>query len=238
MEQYRLSKQGIRTLTGKSLRKSLVITLFALSALIVMGPLNVTTGALTVTPMWYVVPVLFGLMLYGMLRNDRRLREVLQQYTISLTGQSITREQGRMPALEIPLSDITAIYQKPDGLLIVAGRTTADLIVLMPELENFGELEAKMKAIRSFSTVEKDNLLQRYPIQVVLAALTVIITFYLSQNKVVQYVAGIPLIAAAAWGIWQLFKARNTQHALRRSGWALMVILLCLIFSILLRLVR
>lgn len=235
MQQFRLSEQGIRSLSQKGLRKSLMIMLFAMVAILVMGPLNVNTGVIQITPFLYALPVLLGVMLFSIIRNNKRLRELLGGYVITVEQAAIARTQGGT-TLTIPFAEISGIYEKRDGLLIVAGRTSNDLIVLMPELEGFAELKAAMATLQEFSPIPKETVFQRYPIQIVLVALTIMIIFYLAQNKILAYTAGIPLVFGAAWAITQLWRVRNTQHPLRRSAWALMVIMICIIGSVVLKL--
>ncbi|WP_295127683.1 hypothetical protein [uncultured Chitinophaga sp.] len=236
MQQFRISAEGISQLTRKGFYKSFSIVLFALAALFVMGPLNVDTGEIKVTPLLFAIPVLLGVMIYSIIRSNNRLRLVLNQYSIQLDQTSITRRQAQTPELHIPFADISGIYQKKDGIIIVAGRNASDLIVVMPELEGYGQLLTILQNIRPFAPLPKETLFQQYPIHTALTALAIMIVFYMTHNKLVALGTGIPLILLAGWAVYKLWSLRGTKSKLRRSTWAFMAILLVIIGSVALKL--
>lgn len=236
MQQFRISIEGISALSKRSFYKSLSIVFFALVALFVMGPLNVDTGEIKVTPLLFAIPVLLGIMIYSLTRSNSRMRLMLSKYCIVLDDSSITRLQAQSPELRIPFADIRGIYKKEDGIIIVAGRTTSDMMVIMPELQGYEQVEATLLNIMPFSPLPKETIFQRYPIHVALASLAVMIVFYMSHQPIVCWLTGVPLVAMAAWAIYKLWALSNTEHKARRSTWAFMAILLVITGSVVLKL--
>lgn len=201
-----------------------------------MGPLNIDKGTIQVTPLLYAIPILLGIMGYNVYKSYVKMKTSLQGYTITTDNNLITREQPGLPTVSIYLNEISGIYQKKDGIVIVAGRTSSDLMVVLPQVENYQQLDAFLRTIQPFSPLPKETPFQKYPIQLSLIALAIMIIFYSTQQKSISWAAGLPLAAMAIWIINKLWFLKSTDSRFKRSTWALLVIMLCIIASVAMKL--
>ena len=85
----------------------------------------------------------------------------MESYTLTITNNLITREQFITPTISIYFNEVSEISQQKNGTLTIKGRESSDLIVVLPQIDNYNDL---IKSLEQISTVVKKDVsfLEKY----------------------------------------------------------------------------
>jgi hypothetical protein len=166
--------------------------------------------------------------------KSRKKIEISESLIITISENSILREQKRSPSLEIAFKDLNEINRQKNGDLIVKGKTSDDIILIPFHIENLISLENSLYKIRPISNDSDPSSSLMFFLTTLLIVVSIFLLFTV-KNKIIDVTAGIIITSLLIWQSYRMRKRRFPDDRIRRYRLIGMLFTLLVILAVLLK---
>jgi hypothetical protein len=227
MKQFKIRENGFKEIRKQTLVRTIpLLTIAAIGGLLIseFNPAYDNISDINVLP--YVIAILIGTLVIGLSIGIKRQKAIYDKYELILDENSITREQGNTSTIRILFTDIKKITKDSNGGLIINGLKLSNTILVPAQIDDMASLENILQAKCSTQISMSKPLMQRLIIPLVLVLLGLMVTTYISTNKILVSVFGSIVIAVMIMSFIKIQTIKNIDSKTRRSSyWILFVII-------------
>jgi len=236
MEKFKIRQNGFNEIRRGMLIKSVPIILLAALAGIAISHFSLSGQEREVNVYPFIIPIILLALGFGFYQGIKRQKEIFESYRLIIDNNSITREQWNMQTISISITDISEIRKNSNGSLTIKGNSTADIIVIPAQIDNFEKLEKLLSEIRHIS--EKDNkpFLQKYiGLFFILLPITIVglmAIIYLCENKIIISICGTLLLGILAFSFFEIHRNKNIDSKTKKGSWWLILVVASIILTL------
>jgi hypothetical protein len=151
---------------------------------------------------------------------------LLDSYVLTVSDNSLTREQANTPTILIHFDDIRSIAKYKNGTFIIRSKDSANQIIVPAQIDNYEEFESIIHGISPVTTENSQPQLQKYNGLLTLLNLACMVCVYVSNNKLLVGICGTVFIAVMGWSFYKAWKSKNIDAKTKRSLlWMILVLL-------------
>lgn len=224
-ESYKIDPDGIATLK-KKVRTIMIIcmllgVLFSFSSWLFFEKETPTSG-ITLMISIPLTLIVFSFIFY---RSNKTQMQMLDSYRLTISDQTITREQATLPDMVIERDDIKYITKTRKGVFVIQGKNF-ERIYIPSQIENYEQLERSLKEIKPVES-HADKQLNRKLLWILISiAAIIIITAFITLHTILLYLAVTLIIGYFAWAYIYMIKSKMIPNA-SRSTLILVVFAFC-----------
>jgi hypothetical protein len=186
--------------------------------------------------LYFFVPFVLVAMAVGFFRMINRQKKLYGSYRIIIASDGITREQLNTPTISLSNIGITEIRKNKNGSFTVKGTMPGQIIFIPPQIENYNELEEALNRIMPINATASKSFLEKYRVLLSLANLSLLVTFYVVQNKIVTAVCGAIVVLYMSYAFYLIQTSKNVDYRTKRSSWIVLLVLFSVIGTMLFKL--
>lgn len=172
------------------------------------------------------LPIFLAAMAAGVYISIKRTKAQLDSYVITISENSITREQLYTPTISLYFNEIKEIVKQKNGSFTIKGSDANNPIGIFAQVENYEQLEASLNAILPITTTSKVSLLQGYQGLTGFATLGLMLALYTSQNKIIVVCSGVLISAGMIWSMIVIQKSKNLDNRIKKLSWVSILVLI------------
>lgn len=174
-----------------------------------------------------IFPVIYG---FGIYRGLKKQKRFLMNYSVTIAGNEITREQMNTPPLTISFMEIKEIIKSEKGNFTIRGASKKDIILIPHWIEDHAELEQQLQALAPITVRAKDPWHLKYRWALGIMVLGIAATLYLADNKILVGISGTILTGLIIWAIYEILTSRNVPVNAKRRIWVYFIVLASIIY--------
>lgn len=226
MQQFTVNPNKFKEIKKQMLTRSIPTLLLVTIAVIAINYSNTTKQETDFTWLFIAIP-LFGLvMTWGVRKGLKRQKLLLDSYILTVSNNSITREQANTPTISIYFNDITSIAKYKNGSIIIRSKDAADQIIVPAQIDHYEEFESLIAGINPVNTENSQPQLQKYTTLLSLVNVACMICVYVSNNNLLVGVTGTVCTALTGWSFYKAWMSKNLDSKTKRSlVWGLLALL-------------
>lgn len=229
MEQFKIRQDGFAEIRKQMLAKSIPLTLIAVVIGLGISLFNPNNQNSSVNVLPFVIPFVLLAVGFGLYRGVNRQKKLFESYTLSISDNSVVREQANTPTIKIPFSDINAIIKNSNGSFTIKGRSSLDVIGVPSQIDNYEHLESTLNLIRPMTVVSQQPTTRKFTMPIVIATLALMATVYLATNKILVAVSGILLSGIIIYSFIQIQRNKNIDNRTKRASYWIILVLFSII---------
>jgi hypothetical protein len=138
-----------------------------------------------------------------------RQRHIYEEFVLTIDENGITREQHYSDTLTIATHEVSKIYKKSNGSLVINGADVSEKIIIPPQMEEPEKLEYKLAGIKSFSQMP---FLEKYWLISPLTVLGLVSVFFIATNKWLVGVSGLILLGLHGYSLFSSYRHKNIAY--------------------------
>ena len=228
MSVYRLSDSASDALTRRAGMSSVLVGGAAAVVGIVIAVRN--TQPASMWPLAMAIPLLCIAGFFGVRQALRRQRLAWQSFELSLTPEGLHRRMAGYPDVEIRRDEISAIEERPSGL-VVRSRPGGQALLIPKGLVGFDEVRQHLTAHHSIQKPGGDTNRLVSQMLAVVATVGVFAVVFLSTDPRVVVPLALIMLAGAAWTIWAVRRSPDIDERTKRTIWIVLMPALGAVFK-------
>jgi len=217
MEQFKIRQGGFNELRKQMLAKKIPLVVIAVAVGLAIFQFSANNQNSNVNVWPYIIPMALLSVGFGLYRGMNRQRKLFESYTLSISDDSIVREQTNTPTIKIAFSDVNEIIKNSNGSFTIKGRTALDVIGIPAQIDNYEHLETTLNFIRPLNVFTKQAASQKLTLPITLATAALMATVYLATNKILVGISGILLTGILIYSFIQIQRSKNIDKKNKTS---------------------
>ena len=231
-EEFGITSAGIRIILRKTFSRVFPLMLIAaLGGISIPILREVKVGEKENLDVLDLIPVgiITLFLVISIFRTKKRLENIYRDYSLIFENDSITRTAPTMPKLTIPFQEITKVKKTAMGGFAVVGSSRIHTLFIPAQVENIERVEELLRAIPTVTITDKQTLLEKLGLPIVLSVLVLLGFFIISDNTIVILSTGITICVALCYSFIMVRKSKMyDQHSKNKSWFSLLVVLFIL----------
>ena len=235
MEQYKYEQEGIKNIINTALLKSMPLFIIIFIAVFL------TSQTIDINNLKVIVlsSALFILMLIiSYILSRKRLTNTYKTFLFSISDVAVIREQKDTPIIIIKKEDVSIIIKNANGSIIIKGKNPLDIILILPQIDNYNKLVTELNQILPVSEKTKLSVINKFKIPIILIFPALLLVVYTVKDKIIVTGSGIVLFIFMIWSFIFIQKSKNTDIRTKRSAYWLVLIMLSVICAIIARFIE
>jgi len=237
MQQYKIRQDGFKEIKKQMLIRTIPIMLIAVAIGITISSINSKDKTTAVNVLPIVIPVMAIAVGFGLYRGVKRQKVLFESYQLTLTNNTITREQFNTPTISIYFNDVKEIVKNKNGSFIIKGKDRIDLIAIPTQIENYSELEKTLTQIKPVETKSSKPFFQKYSLVITLLTLALMLCVYTITNKIIVALSGTILVAILSSSFYEVRRSKNIDAKTKSSMWWVLIVLASIICVMIMKLI-
>ncbi|MEX6686896.1 hypothetical protein QTN47_05290 [Danxiaibacter flavus] len=226
MQQFTVNPNKFKEIKKQMLIRSIPMLLLVSIAAIAINYSNTTSKETDFTWLFIAVPFFVLILAWGIRKGLKRQKSLMDSYILTVSNNSITREQANTPTISIYYSDITSIAKYKNGTFIIRSKDPADEIIVPAQIDNYEEFESLIASVNKVNTENSQPQLQKYTTLLSLINLACMICVYVASNKFLVGATGTVCTALTGWSFYKAWMSKNLDSKTKKSLlWGLLALL-------------
>jgi hypothetical protein len=225
MQQFKLRKDGFAEIKKQMLARAIPTMVIAIAGGLAIGLINSGPAESMAITLPIILVFIAGITTFSISNAIKRQKKLLESYTLTLTDNSITREQLDTPAISIDFNEISEISKEGNGNLRIRGKNKADLIIVHSQIENYSMLEEALTRFQPITAKPGDPFIRAIRPFLSLVTVGLMVWFYISDNKVIVAVTGTLLSLILLSSLFFVLRSKNVD---RRTKWSSLIVIIVL----------
>ncbi len=231
MEQFKFSEKGKKDATKKLFQRIILMNiLFLIGGVWINFFTHKGLDEGLDLPFFaiFALTIIFALSL-GTYIGYKRLKSILNSYTLTITDTEIIREQKDTPTIRHLKSEITEITQYTNGSIGLKAHNSKDLIGIPTQIENAERLESLLNQIKPIKVLESKTWLERLQMPIVILSMVLLGWFFVSKNIWVVEILGVIITGFLIYSMVVSYKNKMLDNKTRRMMYIVILPLISII---------
>ena len=231
-EEFGITREGIQAILRKTFTRVFpLILVAALGGISIPILREIKVGEKENLDVFDLIPVgiIAIFLLISIFRTKRRLENIYSDYSLVFENDSITRTAPTMPKLTIPFHEIKQVKKTAMGGFAVMGSSRLNTLFIPAQVENIQRVEELLKAIPTVTITDKQTLLEKLGLPIVLSALVLFGFFIISDNVIVILSTGITLFTGLIYSFILVRKSKMYDQSSKNKAWFSLIVALSLL---------
>jgi hypothetical protein len=228
MQQFKVSDEGYKKFKKKWLTVALPVMVIVLAVIILVIILSPTDKEVNTLP--FTIPFMVIIFGFSLFRSLRKQKKFLLSYSVTISGDGITREQLNTPALSISSIEIREIIKTEKGYFTIKGVNRTDVIHIPYCIDNYTVLEERLRELAPITVNTKDPFFKKYRAFLAIPAFGAILAVYLVTNKIIVCICAILVTALLIWAFYEIRISKNAPENTKRSSWIYFLIIASIVY--------
>jgi hypothetical protein len=225
MQEYKIGPAALSAITKKSMIRVIPIMVIAVAIGLLVPQLG-NKGASFDSSFLLIIPFFVLFLGFSLYRGLNKQKKLLASYRLTIEGNVITREQLNTEEITIYFHEIKEIIKTSPGTLTIKGFDKTDVIYVPVQIDNFDKLEAFLSELKPITLPDAAaSRKQKLKPLLSLVVLGLMITVYVSFNKILVSAAALLFSAAVIWSIYEIRKSKNVDSRTKRGVWVYLLVL-------------
>jgi len=226
MHTYKTKPDGFRQIRRTIFLRDLPMILLALSSMILLSAFGKPERPIN----WYligtVILIYAVIIAFAFLRMITERRHMYEDFVLTIDEDGITREQYRTDTVTIARHEVSKIYKKRNGSLVIKGTAYSEAIITPSQMEESEKLEQELAGIKSFSQMP---FLEKYWLIPVLTVLSLIVVIDLVTNKWLIGISGLTLLGLYGYSLYSTYGHKNIFYYPKSSVFFLLYLMFTIV---------
>jgi hypothetical protein len=224
MEQFKIRKDGFKEIRKAMLIKAIPISLIAAFGGLTISHFNTNGQQSDVNIFPFVIPLVLGVLAFGLYRGVNRQQEIFDSYILTLDNNGITREQHNTPTITISNADLSEIIKNSNGSFTIKGNSTVNVIGVPSQIDDYEKLEKLLSGIRQISTKTNEPFLQKFRGLLSILTIGLMAAVNISKDKIIVGVSGTVLLAVLGYSFFEIQRSKNIDRKTKKGMWWLILV--------------
>jgi hypothetical protein len=225
MQVFNIRPDGFKEIKKKMLIKAVPMILIAAAAGITIGTINLKKQQTDVNILPFIIPIVALSVGFGLYRSVNRQKVLVNSYKLTITDNSIIREQFNTDTISLKFNEIKAILKNKNGSFIIRGKNISNTIGVYAQIENYVEVEKALEKISPIVIKDKVPFLEKYRSFVGLFTIALMVCVYAVDNKIIVAIAGSTLVALMIWSFIKIRTNKNIDKKTKKGAWLILIVL-------------
>ncbi len=236
MQQFKISTEGIDKIISNARLRTILTCLIGLTAGVVIFANNSQDKEGTTASLPFIIPFLLAVAVWAYLRGIKRQKALLATFTIVVNDHTISRQQLNTTPVLIDRNDIKEIIKDKKGNLVIKGAKRENFINVPAQIDHFAELETILHQIKPISERNPYSIIERYPLLAGLIAVALMLSVYLSSNKIVVGITGALLLAIMTWSFINVQRNPHIDDKIKKRFYFVLLVMASILATMIMKL--
>lgn len=224
MEQFKIRQDGFKEIRKAMLIKAIPISLLAAFGGLAISHFNTNGQQSDVNVFPFVIPIVLGLLAFGLYRGVNRQKEIFDSYRLTLDNNGISREQHNTTTITISNTDVSKIIKNSNGSFTIKGNSSVNVIGVPSQIDDYEKLEKSLAKIRQISTKSSEPFLQKFRGLLSILTIGLMAAVYISKDEIIVGVSGTVLLVVLGYSFFEVQKSKNVDGKTKKGMWWLILV--------------
>jgi len=225
MHTFKTKPDGFRQIRRTMFFRDLPVILLAFSLGMLLSEFRKPEIPINWYLMGTIILIFAVIIAFVFLRTMTEQRHMYEDFVLTIDEDGISREQYRTDTITIARHEVSKIYKKTNGSLVIKGTAYSEAIITPSQMEESEKLEQELAGIKSFSQIP---FLEKYWLIPVLTVLSLIAVINFVTNKWLIGISGLTLLGLYGYSLYRTHGHKNIFYYPKSS----IFFLLYLMFTI------
>lgn len=214
MYTYKTKPDGFRHIRRTMFLRHFPLILSALSLGILLSAYKNSERPINWNEIGIIILILAVIIIFAFLWTMTEQRHKYEDFVLSIDEDGITREQYRTDTVTIARHEVSRIYKKTNGSLVIKGSAYSDAIIIPPQMEESEKLEQELAGIKSFSEIP---FLEKYWLLPALTVFSLMAVIELATNKWLVGISGLTFLGIFGYSFYSKYGHKNIFYIPKSS---------------------
>lgn len=214
MYTFKTKPDGFRQIRRTMIFRDFPLILLTISLLILVLELGKPERPINWQVIGTIILILAMIIAFVLLQAMTKRRHMYEEFVLTIDENGITREQYYTDTLTIARQEVSKIYKKSNGSLVIKGAADSEAINIPPQMEESEKLEYELSGIKSFSQAP---FLEKYWLLPVLTVFILFAVFHLVTNKWLVGISGLILLGVYGYSVYSTYRTKNIAYIPKSS---------------------
>lgn len=206
-------------------RKKFLIGILSVYGVVVFIALYIVTSSKTGTDYsWvYTLMLIAPVLGFTTYRNLKRQKQMFESYRLTISDDTVIREQAHTPTITIPKNSIRKIIRTAAGMYCIIGESQLNAIAIPAQIEDHDDLERLLSGIMPITAKPSGTGLQWFYLAMGILAVVAAYMGLLNENRIISTISAMAICALFAWGFVIIQRSRNVDRRLKRMSFIMII---------------
>ncbi|WP_299441621.1 hypothetical protein [uncultured Aquimarina sp.] len=234
--EFQIKENGFAEIKKTMILRAIPVVVLAAGTGLAISHFNSNGQSSDVNVLPFVIPIIIGAVAFGLFKGINRQKGLFESYRLIINENEIIREQLNTQRISIPHNEIKSIIRNPKGILTIIGNSTTEIIGIPSQIKNPEKLEQLLTQIHPITESDKKPLIEKYRIVFILIVLAMMVSVYISNNKMIVGISGAILILFLGYSFYEVRRNKNIDKKTKNGMWLLIFVLFSVIGTMYLKL--
>jgi hypothetical protein len=171
---------------------------------------------------WIIALIFPAIIGYSMYNAIKRQEKQFYSYRLTITPESVQREQEGLASITIPKQEITKILKSDSGAITIIGRNKLNAIIVYAQVERAGEFEQLLNVLAPIET-RKQSGWQKLSMLFVLVVIGAVYGSFAFDNFWLSGLCLLAFIAMMLWSLIVIFTSSNVEKRVKYLAWIILL---------------
>lgn len=227
MEQFITRKDKFNEVRKAIFIRVIPMVLLASAAGFIINQYNSSNQPGNIYALLFTIPIFLGALAFGLNKAVNAQRQLFESFSLTVFDDSIKREQVNTPTITLLKTDIKEILKKPDGNIIIKGKSMFDAIIIPAQIEEYEKLSTILNNIKPITS--KESLIVKFRKVLAVLAIGLMVAVYISKDKLVVGVSGVLILILLGYSFLEFRRNKNIDETTKGSAWILIPVFISII---------
>lgn len=227
--QFKIKENGFDEIKKKIILQTSLFALIAAGGGLAISHFNTDAQSSDSNTFFIIIPIMLGVIAFGVVKGINRQKRIFNSYKLIVNEERIVRHQEMTSDIEIPLNKIIKITKHKNGGFAIRGAKSNDLIVIPSQVENIEELELRLSQIAKITYGNEKTITQRFPWATPIIVVGLMITVYMSENKILVGISGVLLSIGLIYSLVFTQRSNHVDEKTKKGLWLILIVIFSVI---------
>jgi hypothetical protein len=236
MQQFKLQPGLFPEVRRKILMRLIPIAFLGIIFVVVINVFDPKNEDPGFNPLIISVPFIVVMLTVLFYMTIVRQKKMYESYRLHISESMISREQLNTPTVGISPIEVSEIVLNHDKSFTIKSNSTRNTIIVPAQIDNYAEVKRLLGEIVPVTTITKKSFLEKYQFLFIIASLAMMVTVYISFNKILVAICGTGVIALLVYSFLASLRNNNLDNRARLARWFIWIVVASVAFTMYIKL--
>ena len=162
----------------------------------------------------YTLTIIAPVLAFSTYRTIKRQKKMFETYLLTITDDTVIREQDNTPTITIAKDRIKKIIRTSAGIYCVIGESQLNAIAIPAQIEDRDDLEQLLSGIMPITAKTSGNALQWFYLAIGMLAVAAAFMGLASEDRIVFTLSALVICGVMLWGFVVIHRSKKCRQAI------------------------
>ena len=183
----------------------------------------------------YTLTIIAPVLAFSTYRTIKRQKKMFETYLLTITDDTVIREQDNTPTITIAKDRIKKIIRTSAGIYCVIGESQLNAIAIPAQIEDRDDLEQLLSGIMPITAKTSGNALQWFYLAIGMLAVAAAFMGLASEDRIVSTLSALVICGVMLWGFVVIHRSKNVDRRMKRTSYIMIIPIMAMVANVILQ---